>query len=261
MGGRARDEHDESVSARSTLATGCLGLQTQDRHILSIADKHHIHPIFVLFDSCWEAAPKLGPQHPPIPGVTIPGGSRGRGCRRLRTLRNTRASETMYATVVGAFGKDKRIVAWDLWNEPANTPEVIALQPQVFAWAREAHPSQPLTSGVYQEKFAPNGADKMHGAVTEIQLALQMYCHSTITVGRRCSRPMCWGSSNMDDPLSALNSWRVGRGARLIRSSYSQEASRCGDQLGVRGGEDSDQSALGLLAAPLRLRPAGGVAP
>ncbi len=36
---------------------------------LTIADKHHIHPIFVLFDSCWEAEPKLGPQHPPIPGV------------------------------------------------------------------------------------------------------------------------------------------------------------------------------------------------
>ena len=28
------------------------------------------------------------------------------------------------------------------------TPRVIALLPQVFAWAREAHPSQPLTSGV-----------------------------------------------------------------------------------------------------------------
>src|SRR3979490_2864466 len=36
---------------------------------LAIADKHHIHPLFVLFDSCWEPEPKLGPQHPPIPGV------------------------------------------------------------------------------------------------------------------------------------------------------------------------------------------------
>ena len=35
---------------------------------LTIADKHHIHPVFVLFDSCWEPDPKLGPQHPPIPG-------------------------------------------------------------------------------------------------------------------------------------------------------------------------------------------------
>jgi len=28
---------------------------------LTIADKHHIHPVFVPFDSCWEAEPKLGP--------------------------------------------------------------------------------------------------------------------------------------------------------------------------------------------------------
>src|SRR5579875_1111143 len=36
---------------------------------LAIAAKHHIRPILVLFDSCWEPNPRLGPQHPPIPGV------------------------------------------------------------------------------------------------------------------------------------------------------------------------------------------------
>ncbi len=34
---------------------------------LTIAAKHHIKPLFVLFDSCWESNPVLGPQHPPIP--------------------------------------------------------------------------------------------------------------------------------------------------------------------------------------------------
>src|SRR6266478_1346113 len=34
---------------------------------LTVAAKHHIRPIFVLFDSCWNPFPKLGPQHPPIP--------------------------------------------------------------------------------------------------------------------------------------------------------------------------------------------------
>ena len=72
--------------------------------------------------------------------------------------------------VVGAFANDKRIVAWDVWNEPASTPEVIALLPQVFAWAREAHPSQPLTSGVFQQNFIPIGSEKPT-QVTEIQLA------------------------------------------------------------------------------------------
>ena len=65
--------------------------------------------------------------------------------------------------VVGAFANDPRVLAWDLWNEPdngndssyingekKNKNEIIAeLLPQVFAWARSAHPTQPLTSGVW----------------------------------------------------------------------------------------------------------------
>ena len=65
--------------------------------------------------------------------------------------------------VIGAFATDKRILAWDLWNEPDNggggnyekeeAPNKNALVekliPQVFAWARSQHPIQPLTSGVW----------------------------------------------------------------------------------------------------------------
>jgi hypothetical protein len=65
--------------------------------------------------------------------------------------------------VVGAFANDPRVLAWDVWNEPDNTNDgsynrteiknkkeyVAALLPQVFAWARAAHPSQPLTSGLW----------------------------------------------------------------------------------------------------------------
>src|SRR5512146_2393779 len=36
---------------------------------LAIASKHHLRPIFVLFDSCWDPNPKLGPQRNPTPGV------------------------------------------------------------------------------------------------------------------------------------------------------------------------------------------------
>ena len=37
-----------------------------------------------------------------------------------------------------------------LQGEPKNKNEMIAgLLPQVFAWARSAHPTQPLTSGVW----------------------------------------------------------------------------------------------------------------
>jgi hypothetical protein len=66
--------------------------------------------------------------------------------------------------VVGAFGKDPRVLGWDVWNEPDNMntnsygssePKdkvrlVLALLPQVFEWARAAGAEQPLTSGVWK---------------------------------------------------------------------------------------------------------------
>src|SRR5260370_29079836 len=45
------------------------GFQKRIDRFLTIASGHHIRPMFVLFDSCWDPLPHLGPQHPPIPGV------------------------------------------------------------------------------------------------------------------------------------------------------------------------------------------------
>ena len=45
------------------------GFQKRIDQFLAIAARHHIRPMLVLFDSCWDPAPRLGPQHPPIPGV------------------------------------------------------------------------------------------------------------------------------------------------------------------------------------------------
>jgi hypothetical protein len=36
---------------------------------LAIAAKHHIRPLLVLFDSCWDPNPKLGVQRAPTPGI------------------------------------------------------------------------------------------------------------------------------------------------------------------------------------------------
>src|SRR4029077_12596446 len=45
------------------------GFKKRMDQFLEIASRHHIRPLFVLFDSCWDPSPKLGVQHPPIPGV------------------------------------------------------------------------------------------------------------------------------------------------------------------------------------------------
>ncbi len=142
---------------------------------LTIADRHHIRPIFVLFDSCWDPDPKLGPQHPPIPGVHNSGWVQSPGAMALRDPAQYPRLKAYVQGVIGAYANDRRVLAWDLWNEPDNgndssyakndprskTKLVLALVPQVFAWAREEHPTQPLTSGVWRgdwsslEKMSP----------------------------------------------------------------------------------------------------------
>lgn len=133
---------------------------------LTIASRHHIRPLFVLFDSCWDPAPHLGPQHPPVPGVHNSGWVQSPGAKALADPSQYPRLKAYVEGVVGAFATDDRILGWDLWNEPSsnqtdnypktelNNKEKIAivakLLPQVFAWARAANPTQPLTSGVYE---------------------------------------------------------------------------------------------------------------
>jgi Cellulase (glycosyl hydrolase family 5) len=148
---------------------------------LSIAAKHHIRPLFALFDSCWDPFPKLGPQHPPIPGVHNSGWVQSPGATALQDPSQYIRLRDYVKGIVGAFANDPRILAWDLWNEPDNSngssygaaePKnkrelVLALLPQVFEWARAANPSQPLTSGIWQGDWS---ADEKISGVARVQL-------------------------------------------------------------------------------------------
>ena len=96
------------------------GFQKRMDDFLTIAARHHIRPVFVLFDSCWEPFPKLGPQHPPIPGVHNSGWVQAPGAVVLAGSGQYPKLEQYVKGVVGAFANDKRILAWDLWNEPDN---------------------------------------------------------------------------------------------------------------------------------------------
>jgi hypothetical protein len=140
------------------------GFKQRVDKFLSIAARHRIRPVFVLFDSCWDPSPRLGPQHPPIPGVHNSGWVQSPGAAALLDPAQYPRLQAYVEGIIGSFAGDQRILAWDLWNEPDNTndgsyggkePEnkeelVLRLLPQVFAWARSVNPSQPLTSAVWQ---------------------------------------------------------------------------------------------------------------
>src|SRR5437016_4770271 len=139
------------------------GFQKRIDRFLAIASRHHIRPMFVLFDSCWYPLPHLGLQHPPTPGVHNSGWVQSPGATALADANQYPRLKAYVQGVVGAFAKDDRILAWDVWNEPGGdnagsypkeelkekdkTARVTALLPQAFEWAREANPMQPLTSG------------------------------------------------------------------------------------------------------------------
>src|SRR6201999_3621262 len=79
---------------------------------LAIAAKHHIKPLLVLFDSCWDPNPKLGPQHPPIPGVHNSGWVQAPGAAALRDPQQVPRLKAYVTGVVGALANDPRVLGW-----------------------------------------------------------------------------------------------------------------------------------------------------
>jgi hypothetical protein len=136
---------------------------------LGIAARHHIRVLFVLFDSVWDPSPRLGPQHAPVPGVHNSGWVQSPGAAALSDPSEYPRLEQYVKGVVGTFASDARILGWDVWNEPAYSDKVggsyaafeahqkgrrvRALLPHVFAWARAAGATQPLTSGLWGEEW------------------------------------------------------------------------------------------------------------
>jgi hypothetical protein len=157
------------------------GFRKRMDEFLGIASRHHIRPVFVLFDSCWDPHPKLGAQHPPIPGVHNSGWVQSPGAEALDDRAQQARLEAYVKGVVGAFANDPRVLGWDVWNEPSNgnggayskqepkdkPDRVRELLPKTFEWARSAHPSQPLTSGLWEGDWS--SLEKLD-AISRIQL-------------------------------------------------------------------------------------------
>lgn len=157
------------------------GFKRRINTFLKIAAKHHIRPLFVLFDSCWDPNPHLGKQHEPRPGVHNSGWVQSPGARALQDPSQYPRLEAYVKGVVGAFAKDPRLLGWDVWNEPDNTNQgsygelepknkvelVLELLPKVFDWARSVHPTQPLTSGVWKGDWS---SPSKLGPMEKIQL-------------------------------------------------------------------------------------------
>ncbi len=131
---------------------------------LTIAERHGIKPMLVLFDGVWHPVPVLGIPPKPIPHKHNSGWVQSPGAEYLIDKSHYPKLERYVKGVISRFAKDQRVLIWDLFNEPDNDnsgsyPELeladkydpaFDLLKAAFKWAREVNPSQPLTAGVWR---------------------------------------------------------------------------------------------------------------
>lgn len=123
---------------------------------LKIAAAHKIKTIFVFFDDCWRDTYSAGKQPDPKPGIHNSGWLKDPGNRAQNNQPLTDSLEVYVKDILQTFRKDKRIVLWDLYNEPGHFGQgnkSLPLLKNVFAWARQINPSQPLSSGIYDDSL------------------------------------------------------------------------------------------------------------
>ncbi|MBM4157140.1 MAG: endo-1,4-beta-xylanase, partial [Lentisphaerae bacterium] len=94
-------------------------LDRMDR-FLAIADRHRIGVMFVLLDSCWDPHPKPGPQRAPRPHVHNSGWVQCPGAEILSDPARHGELRGYIHGVVARFKDDRRVHAWDVFNEPEN---------------------------------------------------------------------------------------------------------------------------------------------
>jgi len=128
------------------------GFKNRINNFLTIADRHHIQPLFVFFDDCWNKIPQAGKQPAPKPGIHNSGWVQDPGQPASSDTNNFPALEKYVKDVMGHFAKDKRILLWDLYNEPGNSGKrdsSLPLLKKIFQWAREVNPDQPISAGLW----------------------------------------------------------------------------------------------------------------
>ena len=139
------------------------GFLERVEEFLRLADKHGIKTMLVLFDGVWHPQPKLGVQPAPVPHRHNSGWVQGPGADYLKDPGTYPVLEAYVKGVVRHFADDKRVVIWDIFNEPENGNQgpyghleledkydrAFDLLRAAYGWAREVNPSQPITSGVW----------------------------------------------------------------------------------------------------------------
>ena len=144
-----------------------VGFIKRIENYLEISDSKGIKTLLVLFDDCWPPAPKLGKQPDPMPFVHNSWWVQSPGSAILGDSSRHIEVKSYVKGIISHFANDKRVIGWDLYNEPGNVAPTqkghnefaikgnkdvftLSLLRKAFKWAREVNPSQPLTTSIWK---------------------------------------------------------------------------------------------------------------
>lgn len=162
---------------------------------LEISAKHKIRPMIVFFDGVWDPDPQSGRQNRPRVGVHNSGWVQSPGRVILADNAKQDALEPYITSVIKRYAQDKRVLAWDLFNEPdnlngnsygplelKNKDDVSSrLVHKTFEWARAENPSQPLTVCLWGQAprwDEPKSLNKVHRAALELSDVISFHDYS-----------------------------------------------------------------------------------
>ena len=143
------------------------GFLRRMEQFLTIAGKHGIKTMFVLFDGVWNPFPKSGKQPAPRNLVHNSGWVQCPGYDVLNDARRYDDLQAYVHGVVNHFKEDARVLLWDIFNEPDNLNTgsykdknarhkaklSMALLQKAVGWVRKIAPVQPITMAPWQGRW------------------------------------------------------------------------------------------------------------
>ena len=133
------------------------GFKKRVSQYLDIASKHHIKTMFVFFDDCWDENYAAGAQRSPKPGIHNSGWVRDPGKLYYDQPAVIATLEKYVKDILITFKHDKRILLWDVYNEPGNSGygnKSLPLLSKIFTWGRQINADQPLSAGLWDKNLA-----------------------------------------------------------------------------------------------------------
>jgi hypothetical protein len=173
------------------------GFMERLEKFLDLAARNTLKVVPVLFDdkNFAQTDPVAGPQPEPIPGKNNARWVPSPGPAAVKDRSTWPSLEKYLRNVMDKYKRDDRIVYWDLYNRAGDSvigEGTLPLMDQVFNWARDIDPKQPLAVPAWTK---PNSAMTVHQLERSDIITFQSFetagqIEALLTLLKRYDRPI-----------------------------------------------------------------------